>query len=95
MSVSTVLGWMVCGLIVGLVARLLFPGRLSMGLLTTVALGIAGAVVGGFLYSFIEAGPSDPLSLSANAGRSWFVAMLGAALVLWGYVSLYPKRWWQ
>jgi uncharacterized membrane protein YeaQ/YmgE (transglycosylase-associated protein family) len=95
MSVSTVLGWMACGLIVGLVARLLFPGRLSMGLLTTLGLGLAGAVVGGFFYSFIEAAPSDPFSLSANAGRSWFVAVLGAMLVLWVYVSFYPKRWWQ
>jgi uncharacterized membrane protein YeaQ/YmgE (transglycosylase-associated protein family) len=86
---------MVCGLMVGLIARLLFPGRLSMGLLMTMALGIAGAVVGGFLYSFIEAAPSDPFSLSANAWHGWIVAILGAMLVLWVYTSLYPKRWWQ
>jgi uncharacterized membrane protein YeaQ/YmgE (transglycosylase-associated protein family) len=42
---------MVCGLIVGLIARLLLPGRQSMSLLMTMVLGIVGAVVGGFLYS--------------------------------------------
>ena len=54
MSVGTFFSWILCGLIVGLVARLLVPGRQSMGLVLTMALGIVGAVVGGFLYSLVE-----------------------------------------
>lgn len=96
MGVDNVISWMLCGLIVGLIARLLVPGRQSMGLLLTIVLGIVGAVVGGFLYSLIWGPPSDPFSLSGNAWQGWIVSILGAVLVLVAYVALYPKRkWWQ
>jgi uncharacterized membrane protein YeaQ/YmgE (transglycosylase-associated protein family) len=95
MSVGSFLSWMLCGLVVGLIARLPVPGRQSMGPLLTMVLGIAGAVVGGFLYSLARGAPSEPFSLSGNAWHGWVVAVLGAVLVLWAYVTLYPKRWWQ
>jgi uncharacterized membrane protein YeaQ/YmgE (transglycosylase-associated protein family) len=43
------LGWIIFGLIVGLIARVLMPGRDPGGFLVTVLLGIASAVLGGFL----------------------------------------------
>ena len=95
MSVGSLLTWMLCGLIVGLIARLLVPGRQDMGLLLTMVLGIVGAIVGGFLYSLIQGAPSEPLSLSGNAWHGWIVAILGEVLVLWAYGTLYAKRWWQ
>lgn len=95
MSVGTFLSWVLCGLIVGLIARLLVPGRLSMGLLLTMVLGILGAVVGGLLYSFIQGAPSESFSLSGNAWHGWVVAIFGAMLVLWAYGAMYPKRWYQ
>lgn len=95
MSASTLLSWMLCGLIVGLVARLLVPGRHNMSLLLTMVLGIVGAVVGGFLYALVQGAPSEPFSLAGNAWHGWIVAILGAVLVLWLYVTLYPRRWWQ
>jgi uncharacterized membrane protein YeaQ/YmgE (transglycosylase-associated protein family) len=95
MSVGALLSWILCGLIVGGIARLLVPRRQSMGLLMTMVLGVVGAVVGGFLYSLILGAPSEPFSLSANAWHGWIVAVLGAVLVLWTYVTLYPRRWWQ
>lgn len=95
MSVGTFLSWVLCGLIVGLIARLLVPGRLSMGLLLTMVLGIVGAVVGGLLYSLIQGAPSEPFSLSGNAWHGWVVAIFGAMLVLWAYGAMYPKRWYQ
>lgn len=91
----SVLSWMLCGLIVGLIARLLLPGRQSMGLILTMVLGIVGAVVGGFVYSLVQGPPAEPFSLSGNAWHGWIVAILGAMLVLWAYVTIYPKRWWQ
>lgn len=45
----SVIWWILFGLIVGLVARFLMPGRDPAGLLLTIVLGILGAVVGGFL----------------------------------------------
>jgi uncharacterized membrane protein YeaQ/YmgE (transglycosylase-associated protein family) len=86
---------MVCGLIVGLIARFLLPGRQRMGLLLTMVLGIVGAVVGGFLYSLVQGAPRDPFSLSGNAWHGWIVAIIGAVVVLWAYVSLYSRRWYQ
>ena len=95
MNASTVLSWMLCGLIVGLMARLLVPGRQNMGLLLTMVLGIVGAVVGGFLYSLMQGAPREPFSLSGNAWHGWIVAILGAVLVLWVYATMYARRWWQ
>ena len=44
-----VLGWIIFGLIVGAVAKLLMPGRDPGGFIVTILLGIAGALLGGFL----------------------------------------------
>jgi uncharacterized membrane protein YeaQ/YmgE (transglycosylase-associated protein family) len=95
MNVGAVLSWMLCGLTVGLIARLLVPGTRSMSLLLTMVLGIVGAVLGGLLYSLVQGAPSEPFSLSGNAWHGWIAAVLGGVLVLWAYVALYPRRWWQ
>jgi uncharacterized membrane protein YeaQ/YmgE (transglycosylase-associated protein family) len=44
-----ILGWIVFGLIVGAIAKLLMPGRDPGGIIVTMLLGIAGAVLGGFV----------------------------------------------
>jgi uncharacterized membrane protein YeaQ/YmgE (transglycosylase-associated protein family) len=44
-----ILGWIFFGLIVGIIAKLLMPGRDPGGFIVTILLGIAGALVGGFL----------------------------------------------
>lgn len=95
MSFSTFLICMLCGLIVGLIARLLIPGRQSMGLRLTMVLGIVGALVGGFVYSFFQGAPSEPFSLSGNAWHGWIAAILGAVLALWLYGTLYRRRSWE
>ena len=95
MTLGTLISWMLCGLIVGLIARLLVPGRQHMSLVMTMLLGIVGAFVGGVLYSMFQGAPSDPFTLSGNAWQSWAVAILGAVVVLLVYGALYPRRWWQ
>ncbi|HXE81513.1 MAG TPA: GlsB/YeaQ/YmgE family stress response membrane protein [Vicinamibacterales bacterium] len=45
----TILGWILFGLIVGAIAKLLMPGRDPGGFIITILLGIAGALLGGFL----------------------------------------------
>jgi uncharacterized membrane protein YeaQ/YmgE (transglycosylase-associated protein family) len=45
----SVLGWIIFGLIVGIVAKLLMPGRDPGGFIVTILLGVAGALVGGYL----------------------------------------------
>jgi len=44
-----ILGWIIFGLIVGIIAKLLMPGRDPGGFIITTLLGIAGAVIGGYL----------------------------------------------
>jgi uncharacterized membrane protein YeaQ/YmgE (transglycosylase-associated protein family) len=95
MSVATLLGWMLCGLLVGLIAHLLVLRRQGMGLLLTMGLGIVGAVVGGFLSSLAQGAPSEPFSLSGNAWQGWIVAILDAVFVLWVYAALFARRRWR
>jgi uncharacterized membrane protein YeaQ/YmgE (transglycosylase-associated protein family) len=45
--------FVIFGLVVGLLARAILPGRQSMGLLATALLGIAGSFMGGFLVSLV------------------------------------------
>lgn len=95
MSIGSVLAWIVCGLIVGLCARLLVPGRQSMSLPLTTLLGIAGALIGGFLYSVVRGPAVEPFSLASHNWYGWIVAILGAMLLVWVYPHVYPRRWWN
>ena len=44
-----IISWVIFGLVVGLLARLLLPGRQKIGILLTIVLGVAGALIGGFV----------------------------------------------
>ena len=50
------IGFIVAGLIIGLIARLVLPGRQRIGLLWTLALGVLGSVVGGVIANLIGSG---------------------------------------
>lgn len=76
-----VLGWMVFGLLVGIVAKLLMPGRDPGGIIVTILLGIAGALVGGFIGRALGwYGEADPVG--------FIMAVLGAILLLVVYRQL-------
>ena len=51
-----ILTWIVLGLVVGALAKLVMPGKDPGGIFVTIAIGIAGAFVGGFLGSFLGLG---------------------------------------
>ena len=78
-----ILSWAVFGLIVGAVARMIVPGRQSMGLMMTITLGIAGALVGGSISAVIFRGATlrlHPVGL--------LMSVLGAVIVLFAYTWL-------
>jgi uncharacterized membrane protein YeaQ/YmgE (transglycosylase-associated protein family) len=75
-----ILLWIVFGLIVGLLAKFILPGRDPGGIIVTVLLGIAGAVVGGFIASAVGFG-----GMSGFDVRSLLIAIGGAMLLLVGY----------
>ena len=70
-----VLGWIVFGLIVGAIAKLLMPGRDPGGWIVTILLGIAGAVVGGWLGR--AAG-----WYGTNEPAGFLMSLLGAIILL-------------
>jgi uncharacterized membrane protein YeaQ/YmgE (transglycosylase-associated protein family) len=72
-----ILAFLLFGLIVGLVARALMPGRQSMGLVTTTLLGVAGSFVGGILGSLVHGGRLLELHTAGIIG-----SILGALLVM-------------
>ena len=69
------LGWIIFGLIVGALAKLVMPGRDPGGFIVTILIGIAGALLGGFLgRSLGWYGPAD------SAG--FLMALAGSLLLL-------------
>jgi len=73
-----ILGWIVFGLVVGVLAKLLMPGRDPGGMIVTIVLGIAGALVGGFLGRALGWYlPGEP--------AGFVMATLGAVLLLFIY----------
>jgi len=70
-----IIGWIVFGFVVGLIARALMPGRDPLGLIGTTVLGIVGALIAGWLgQAFGWYGPND--------GAGFVSATLGAIIVL-------------
>ncbi len=69
-----ILGWIVFGLVVGAIARLLMPGRQPLGIIVTILLGIAGSFVGGWIGTLLHGGslrePSPPAGLAQSSARS-------------------------
>ena len=80
-----VIGWIVFGLIVGIVAKLLMPGRDPGGIIVTMALGIAGALLGGFIGRALGwYGETD--------GAGFLMSLAGAVLLLLLYRMLVGRR---
>lgn len=95
MGLGHVLSWIMCGLVVGMCARFLVPGRQRMGLILTAVLGIMGACAGGFLYWTLNGQPGVAFSLSGNAWHGWLYSIIGAVLVLWGFTIVVPSTKWR
>jgi len=70
--------WIVVGLIVGAIARAIFPGRQPMGWIGTALLGMAGSLVGGFLSSLFRHG-----TLRVFHVGGFTASVIGALLLLW------------
>ncbi|ELF8079489.1 GlsB/YeaQ/YmgE family stress response membrane protein [Salmonella enterica] len=73
-----IIAWIVFGLIAGVIAKLLMPGRDGGGFILTCILGIVGAVVGGWLATMFGIGGS----ISGFNLHSFLVAVVGAIVVL-------------
>jgi uncharacterized membrane protein YeaQ/YmgE (transglycosylase-associated protein family) len=77
-TLGAIISWAIFGLIVGAIARLLYPGRQAMGLLATMCLGIVGSLVGGFISWAIFGAPDGPFH-----GSGWIMSIVGGLIVVW------------
>jgi uncharacterized membrane protein YeaQ/YmgE (transglycosylase-associated protein family) len=72
-----ILSWILLGLVAGALAKFIIPGRDPGGCLATIVIGIAGAIVGGFLGTFIGLGKIESFDLGGV-----FIATAGAIVLL-------------
>jgi uncharacterized membrane protein YeaQ/YmgE (transglycosylase-associated protein family) len=80
-----VIGWIVFGLIVGALAKLVMPGRDPGGIIITMLLGIAGALLGGFIGRAMGLyGPGE--------AAGFLMSFLGAVVLLALYRMLIRRR---
>ncbi len=78
-TIGTLISWALFGIVVGAIARLLYPGRQSIGFLATMLLGVVGSLVGGFISYLFGYDPADgPLQ-----GSGWIMSIVGALIVTW------------
>ena len=80
-----ILSWIVFGLVIGIIAKLLMPGKDPGGFIITMLLGIAGALVGGFIGRAM--GFYGP-----NQSAGWLISILGAVILLALYRMLVRRR---
>jgi uncharacterized membrane protein YeaQ/YmgE (transglycosylase-associated protein family) len=85
----TILGLILIGLIAGLIARAVIPGKQSIGILMTIVLGIVGSFVGGFLgFLIFGADPAGGFLQPAGIIGS----IIGSIIVLGIYVAVTRRR---
>ena len=77
------ISWIVFGLVAGLIAKFLMPGRDPGGFIITILLGVVGAVIGGFIGNALGFGGVSGFNI-----HSFVVAVLGALVLLFGYRAL-------
>jgi len=78
-TLGTVISWAAFGLVIGLIARMLYPGRQPMGFIGTMVLGIVGSLLGGFISYLFGFRPED----GAFSGAGWIMSIVGAMIVVW------------
>ncbi len=80
-----IIGWIVLGLLAGLIAQAVMPGERGTGLILTTVLGVVGAMLGGFIATALGFG--DPVDEFFDLS-TWVAAVAGALgiLVVWNAI---------
>jgi len=82
-----ILSWILLGLVAGALAKFIMPGKDPGGIIVTILIGIAGAVVGGYLSTFIGLGKIESFDLGGI-----LIATAGAFLLLLIYKLAMKKK---
>lgn len=81
-----ILAWIVLGLVAGTIARLLVPGKQPGGCVTTIVLGVVGALIGGYIGSILTGE-----GISGINNWSIFLAIVGSIILIFVWSRLFGK----
>ena len=84
-----IIGWILLGLLAGIIAKALLPGDDPGGFIVTTVIGIAGALLGGFIARALDIG--DPIDEFFDIS-TWIAAILGAIALLVIYRVVTGRR---
>jgi uncharacterized membrane protein YeaQ/YmgE (transglycosylase-associated protein family) len=85
----SIIAWIVLGLLAGMIAKAIMPGGERGGFILTTLLGIAGALVGGFLATALGLG--DPIDEFFDLS-TWIAAVVGALVILFIWNAISGRR---
>jgi uncharacterized membrane protein YeaQ/YmgE (transglycosylase-associated protein family) len=77
------IAYIVAGLIIGALARLILPGKQNMNIVFTILLGVVAALIGGYLWEAI---------FPENDGIAWIGSIIVAVVLLWIYERAVARR---
>jgi uncharacterized membrane protein YeaQ/YmgE (transglycosylase-associated protein family) len=84
-----IIGWVLLGLLAGVIAKAIMPGAEGVGVILTTLLGIGGALLGGFLATALGFG--DPIDEFFDLS-TWIAAIVGALIILYLWNLLRGRR---
>jgi uncharacterized membrane protein YeaQ/YmgE (transglycosylase-associated protein family) len=83
MGIMGIIGMIIVGFIVGLLARFFYPGAVNLGFWMTTLLGIGGSLVGGVIASLVWKSPDGKFHAAG-----WFLSIIGAMILIWLYLNV-------
>ncbi|HZD58872.1 MAG TPA: GlsB/YeaQ/YmgE family stress response membrane protein [Anaerolineae bacterium] len=81
------IAWIILGLIAGAIARLIVPGRQPGGCIVTILLGVAGALLGGYIGSVLTG-----TGISGINVWSIFLAVIGSIILIYLWAAIFGRR---
>ena len=87
----SLLSWLIAGLIIGLIARALVPGKQDFGIAQTMVLGVLGAVFGGLISSVIWPTWTNDSDVN-RMWPGWLMSIAGGVLVVAIYMAISGRR---
>jgi uncharacterized membrane protein YeaQ/YmgE (transglycosylase-associated protein family) len=82
-TIGDVIVYAVAGLVIGVLARFIMPGRQDLSIVATIILGAVAALIGGFLWEAI---------FPDNDGIAWIGSLIVAIVLLWLYAQFFGTR---
>jgi uncharacterized membrane protein YeaQ/YmgE (transglycosylase-associated protein family) len=86
MGLMSLIGMIIVGFVVGVLARWFYPGTIAMGFWATTIVGVIGSLVGGVIGGLLWKRPDGRFHPGG-----WVMSIVGALVVLWVYLNYFVK----